>query len=658
MKQKLLYMLIMCLAPTLVASQISVQRSFQEIGSVSTGYMAAVSTYSNGDVLLVNDRWTNFSQKGLQLFRLNQDGLTLQFSRAYYNDFTVTKPYCVIVNDTAFVLASHNNGGVNKLLFMVFDPALNLVRSSLIESDHSLIPYAFYRDPNGTFRLFGAAQMPNISRRFVISINPNGSVNWSKAIGTLEGKWGGASMLKNGSILFGSSNKYFVVNRDGAIVKVNDIGNDFSYTTNGMASPDGSAWLVRSGYDSALYYGVKVDASGAITGQSSGAWMNRPEFSVCLPNGHLVIGSSSFADNAVYLKLSEFNSGGVYQRSIMIDNVYGFFPGGALRDVCNYNTHVDDAGNLYVIGTANRQGFFILRLNELLQFDCAHELDASQPSPVPEPNPESFLPMDLNLTIANYPFTEEAPGNFKPVCRGCGGSMSSNLRDTVLCTDSLVYTLDPGNPGSVYLWDDGSTSRTRTITQSGTYWVRMSNDCDSLVDTVTVELLKKPKIKASYSPDRPIPGEPIQLTLDPSNYQTMQWWTNDTLFHSGADKMWQASKNGNYRFIVKAFDDVRCQNEDTLDILVALLDYYFPTAFSPNDDGINEVWGPVGSGIQSYHLEIYNRWGQRVFESDNQVWDGKQDHRPVSDGLYLYFIWIIDDEGHSRYHHGNITVIH
>lgn len=48
----------------------------------------------------------------------------------------------------------------------------------------------------------------------------------------------------------------------------------------------------------------------------------------------------------------------------------------------------------------------------------------------------------------------------------------------------------------------------------------------------------------------------------------------------------------------------------------------FPTAFTPNGDGLNETFGPVFNDFPYYQLLIYNRWGELIFDTPNQFWDG------------------------------------
>lgn len=51
---------------------------------------------------------------------------------------------------------------------------------------------------------------------------------------------------------------------------------------------------------------------------------------------------------------------------------------------------------------------------------------------------------------------------------------------------------------------------------------------------------------------------------------------------------------------------------------------YIPSAFTPNGDGINDFFGVKAEGIKQFKMEIYNRWGELVFTSENmlELWDG------------------------------------
>jgi gliding motility-associated-like protein len=70
-------------------------------------------------------------------------------------------------------------------------------------------------------------------------------------------------------------------------------------------------------------------------------------------------------------------------------------------------------------------------------------------------------------------------------------------------------------------------------------------------------------------------------------------------------------------------------------------DLFIPNAFSPNRDGHNDCLRVVNTAkFNSYYFAIYNRWGQRVFESENEsdCWNGEYNNEPAPLGTYYYFL--------------------
>lgn len=68
--------------------------------------------------------------------------------------------------------------------------------------------------------------------------------------------------------------------------------------------------------------------------------------------------------------------------------------------------------------------------------------------------------------------------------------------------------------------------------------------------------------------------------------------------------------------------------------------YYIPNAFTPNGDGLNDTFGLIGEGITEYTIQIFNRWGNLVFESKNlkNQWDGTYHNEKSEIGVYVYKI--------------------
>ena len=88
--------------------------------------------------------------------------------------------------------------------------------------------------------------------------------------------------------------------------------------------------------------------------------------------------------------------------------------------------------------------------------------------------------------------------------------------------------------------------------------------------------------------------------------------------------------------------------------------YYFPDAFSPNNDGRNDTFGPVGNEPPGmYKLTIFNRWGQVVFSTDRfgQTWDGVVGGQPAPAGLFTYEVVTVLATGHTQQKSGRLHLL-
>ncbi len=90
--------------------------------------------------------------------------------------------------------------------------------------------------------------------------------------------------------------------------------------------------------------------------------------------------------------------------------------------------------------------------------------------------------------------------------------------------------------------------------------------------------------------------------------------------------------------------------------------YWIPNSFTPNNDGINDVWQPWGNVIdlESFDLKIFDRWGQLMFQSNdpNLPWDGTGGGGQIGVGVYAYRAFVI--EGITKERHelfGHVTVV-
>ena len=94
---------------------------------------------------------------------------------------------------------------------------------------------------------------------------------------------------------------------------------------------------------------------------------------------------------------------------------------------------------------------------------------------------------------------------------------------------------------------------------------------------------------------------------------------------------------GEYSVIVTSYDG--CKSTDTVHVLWDTSPFILPNAFTPNGDGLNDTYGVIAryTYAKLYSLSIFNRWGQKIFESSNisGTWDGTYNGSPCTPGSYI-----------------------
>ncbi|TVR82291.1 MAG: hypothetical protein EA412_01680 [Chitinophagaceae bacterium] len=113
-------------------------------------------------------------------------------------------------------------------------------------------------------------------------------------------------------------------------------------------------------------------------------------------------------------------------------------------------------------------------------------------------------------------------------------------------------------------------------------------------------------------------------------------------------------------FIVLYTDENGCTATDTFALEVVIQgSVYIPNAFSPNGDGVNDVFEVYGVGITDLTLRIFNRWGDMIFKSEdvNAAWDGTYNGRDMTPGVYIYMATVILQDGRSERFYGSVTLV-
>jgi gliding motility-associated-like protein len=105
---------------------------------------------------------------------------------------------------------------------------------------------------------------------------------------------------------------------------------------------------------------------------------------------------------------------------------------------------------------------------------------------------------------------------------------------------------------------------------------------------------------------------------------------------------------GTYLVTLTVTDNIGCDGKVTLPVLVKdITAAFFPNAFTPDGDGLNDLFMPKGIYITQYTLQIFDRFGNLIFIANdpNDGWDGTLDNAPVPEGVYVWLAKFLHDYG-------------
>jgi gliding motility-associated-like protein len=236
------------------------------------------------------------------------------------------------------------------------------------------------------------------------------------------------------------------------------------------------------------------------------------------------------------------------------------------------------------------------------------------------------------------------------------------------CSGESVTFISSVDTNFTYQWQldgtniPGATTSTYTANQEGAYSVITSNPCG--VDTssqISVNIYQSPTVEA---------GDSVTIfagsstTFDPTASGGTSPYTYSWTPFSSLDNPFVsnpvASPIETTTYTVVLSDANGCISTDTLTVYVEYdIDIYLPTGFSPNGDNENDVLYVRGHGIKYLDLIIYDRWGEKIFETDDQLngWDGTYKGKKLDPGVFVYYLKIVSYSGEEVIKKGNITLV-
>jgi gliding motility-associated-like protein len=249
--------------------------------------------------------------------------------------------------------------------------------------------------------------------------------------------------------------------------------------------------------------------------------------------------------------------------------------------------------------------------------------------------------------------------------------------DAITCVGRLLNfngTLAQADTAIKWSWNfgDGRTSAERynTITYStpGNYSISLTAaNSFGCKDVATQPLTVAPlPVITAQNTVIPVGGAIVMPVSYSSGISTYTWTPPDGLNCTNC-AIPLAKPKFTTTYHVQVTDSNTCSSE--ADVLVEVVcreeNYFVPNTFSPNGDGMNDVFYPRGRGMASVQsMKIYNRWGQLVFDKRNfpandptKGWNGKMGGQPVPPDVYVYMIEFVCENAQVVPMKGNVTLI-
>ncbi len=251
--------------------------------------------------------------------------------------------------------------------------------------------------------------------------------------------------------------------------------------------------------------------------------------------------------------------------------------------------------------------------------------------PIPEPNPGRFV-------------LERATGlqGFKEIDRLEESQLT--YRDTAVKVDDTVYTY-----------------RVRIIDSCGNIGGFSKQKGTSIKLSVT-EGKGEPVL--NWSPYRgwPVKHYEVQKEINESNrFKPIDGLSKVVGSEPSVVDKFSPNEYGQrcYRIEAKQEADSGFVSVSNTDCLERSMEVYVPNAFSPNNDGHNDVFRPNGKYVVDYKLRIYNRWGEKLFESRamDKGWDGIYEGEAAPAGTYLYSILAEGPNGEIQKYNGSFHLL-
>jgi gliding motility-associated-like protein len=160
--------------------------------------------------------------------------------------------------------------------------------------------------------------------------------------------------------------------------------------------------------------------------------------------------------------------------------------------------------------------------------------------------------------------------------------------------------------------------------------------------------------------EKPISYPNFQFENTGSNYTNSFWDFGDGNTSTDLNPYHTYADTGYYVVQLIVTNPMGCSDTTYLTVRVELpWTLYLPNAFSPNGDGKNDVFAPGATYIESFSMQIYDRWGNLICNTSDIAsgWDGTYHGKKCEEGVYIYSVLFVGNTGEENSKIGRVTLV-
>ncbi len=235
-----------------------------------------------------------------------------------------------------------------------------------------------------------------------------------------------------------------------------------------------------------------------------------------------------------------------------------------------------------------------------------------------------------------------ATSNTVIVSFNTGITVSIYNADPFPCDGDVVYLSTTQNYNQIN-WTTGESGIQIAVTTSGRYGVTVVNSGGCTASkNIDIDFLPKPMVEAGDDVTSDcIKGAILKGTGDGAPiWEPALGLSNNNTFDVNAFPI-------NTTMYYLTVDNGTCKATDSVVVSAECSSIYLPSAFTPNGDGLNDVFMAFGIDLKDFQLVIYNRWGEKIFQTQDITlgWDGTYRGAPSPLGLYVWELETSDKNG-------------